>query len=168
MWERTVSLSSIGKTFSLTGWKVGWAIAPPQLTAAVRSAHQYLTFATATPLQHGAAAALGAPPEYYEDLVASYRERRDLLTAGLRDVGFEVFMPAGTYFVLADHTPFGFADDVEFARHLVTEVGVAAIPPSAFYHRAEDGASLIRFAFCKDVATLEQAVDRLQALRSRQ
>lgn len=166
MWERTVSLSSVGKTFSLTGWKVGWAVAPPHLTAGVRSAHQFLTFATATPLQHGAAAALTAPDDYYEELTATYRERRDLIVAGLRDVGFDVFAPEGTYFVLADHTPFGFADDVAFARYLVTEVGVAAIPPSAFYHRAEDGAALIRFAFCKDTATLERAVDRLQALHA--
>ena len=103
---------------------------------------------------------------YFDGLVAAYRERRDVLVAGLRAVGFEVFVPAGTYFVLADHTKFGFPDDVAFARHLVTEVGVAVIPPSAFYHRAGDGASLIRFAFCKDVATLERAVDRLGALRA--
>jgi aspartate/methionine/tyrosine aminotransferase len=127
MRERTVSLSSLGKTFSLTGWKIGWAVAPPPLTAGVRAAHQFLTYATATPFQHGA-----------------------------------VEPPAGTYFVLADHTPFGFPDDVRFCKHLIEEVGVAAIPPSAFYHDPADGASLVRFAFCKDLATLDEAVRRMR------
>jgi aspartate/methionine/tyrosine aminotransferase len=156
--------SSLGKTFSLTGWKIGWAIAPEPLTAGIRAAHSYLTFATATPLQHGAVAALGAPDSYFADFVAGYRTKRDLLAEALDAVGFEVFLPQGTYFILADHRAFGFPDDVTFARHLITEVGVAAIPPSAFYHRPEDGAALIRFAFCKDESTLRAANDRLQAL----
>ncbi len=164
MWERTVTLSSLGKTFSLTGWKVGWAVAPPPLTAAVRAAHQFLTFATATPLQHAAATALAAPASYYEDLLAAYRRRRDLLVAGLAEVGFGVYPPQGTYFVLADHTPFGFPDDVAFARHLTTDVGVAAIPPSVFYPDRADGRPLVRFAFCKDEATLAEAVARLGTL----
>ncbi len=166
MWERTVTLSSLGKSFSVTGWKVGWAVAPEPLTAGVRAAHQFLTFATATPLQHGAAAALAAGRDYYDALLASYRRKRDLLAEGLDAVGFEVFVPQGTYFILADHRPFGFPDDVSFARHLAAEVGVAAIPPSAFYHRKADGAALIRFAFCKGEDTLRAAVGRLQALRT--
>lgn len=166
MWDRTVTLSSLGKSFSLTGWKVGWAVAPEHLTAGVRAAHQFLTFTTASPLQHGAAAALLAPDSYYNDLAAAYRSRRDLLAAGLSDLGFEVFMPAGTYFMLADHTPFGFSDDVAFVRHLIETTGVAAIPPSAFYHRPADGASLVRFAFCKDEDTLAAAIDRLSKLRA--
>ncbi len=165
MWERTVTLSSLGKTFSLTGWKIGWAVAPPPLTSAVRAAHQFLTFATATPLQHAAAAALAAPPEYYTELLAAYRGRRELLVAGLESAGFGVYPPQGTYFVLADHTPFGFPDDVAFARHLTTEVGVAAIPPSVFYPDPADGRKLVRFAFCKDEGTLSDAVGRLRALR---
>lgn len=165
MWERTVTLSSLGKSFSVTGWKVGWAVAPEPLTAGVRSAHQFLTFATATPLQHGAAAALAAPDDYYVELLNSYRRKRDLLAEGLDAVGFDVFVPQGTYFILADHRPFGFADDVAFARYLTTEVGVAAIPPSAFYHDPSDGADLIRFAFCKGDDTLREAVGRLEALR---
>lgn len=164
MWERTVTLSSLGKTFSLTGWKIGWAIAPQHLTAGVRAAHQFLTFATATPLQHAAAAALAAPPEYYAELRSSYRRRRDLLVSGLVDAGFEVFVPQGTYFLLADHSRFGFPDDVSFVHHLIDRVGVAAIPPSAFYHRKEDAASLVRFAFCKDEATLAEAIERLRQL----
>ncbi len=163
MWERTITLSSLGKTFSFTGWKIGWAIAPPPLTAAVRAAHQFLTFATATPLQHAAATALAAPDEYFVELVAAYRARRDVLVDGLRAANLDVFTPQGTYFVLASHAELGLGDDVAFARYLTTEVGVAAIPPSAFYTDAADGASLIRFAFCKDEATLEAAVDRLVA-----
>ncbi|CAN5342846.1 MAG: aminotransferase class I/II-fold pyridoxal phosphate-dependent enzyme [Acidimicrobiia bacterium] len=165
MWDRTVTLSSLGKTFSLTGWKIGWAVAPRHLTDAVRSAHQFLTFAVPTPLQHGAVAALQAPGEYFESFVAGYRSRRDLLVEGLDAAGFGVRPPQGTYFVLADHTPFGFADDVTFARHLAAEIGVAAIPPSAFYADPADGAPLVRFAFCKPEADLIEAVRRLRALR---
>jgi len=161
---RTVTLSSLGKTFSLTGWKIGWAIAPPPLTAGVRSAHQFLTFAVTTPMQHAAAAALRSPAAYFEEFVAGYRARRDRLCGALAEIGFGVTPPSGTYFVLADHTAFGLGDDVAFCRHLATEVGVAAIPPSAFYEHKELGRSLVRFAFCKETATLEAAVERLRAL----
>ncbi len=166
MWERTLTLSSIGKSFSLTGWKTGWAIGPEHLTAAVRAAHQFLTFTTPNPMQHGAAAALAAPEDYYVELVAGYRRRRDLLTAGLAELGFEVTVPEGAYYVLADHTRFGFADDVTFVHHLIEDVGVAAIPPSAFYPVSDEGRRLVRFAFCKDEATLGEALRRMQRLRS--
>lgn len=165
MWDRTVTCSSLGKTFSLTGWKVGWTVGPEHLTSAVRTAHQTLTFATATPLQYGAAAALAADDEYYRRLLDGYRERRDLLVDGLNSVGFHVTPPEGTYFVYTDHTVFGFPDDVAFVEHLIADVGVAAIPPSAFYRDKADGAPFVRFAFCKDLATLEAAVDRLEGLR---
>ncbi len=158
---RTITISSFGKTFSLTGWKVGWALAPPELAAAVRAAHQFITFATATPLQHGAAAALGAPPAYYESLASDYRERRDYLVGELARVGFGVRAPQGAYFACADFRPFGFSDDREFARHLIEKVGVAAIPPSAFYDDPGPGRSFVRFAFCKKRDTLEAAVSRL-------
>ena len=164
MAERTITLSSIGKSFSLTGWKTGWAIAMPDLTRAVRAAHQFLTFTTPNPMQHGAAVALAAPDSYYTELVAGYRRRRDILTAGLTEIGFEVSVPEGAYYVLADHTRFGFADDVAFVRHLITEVGVAAIPPSAFYPSSDEGRRLVRFAFCKDEATLAAALERMEAL----
>ncbi len=165
MAERTLTLSSIGKSFSLTGWKTGWAIGPESLTAAVRAAHQFLTFTTPNPMQHGAAAALAAPDAYYDELVAGYRRRRDLLTAGLAELGFDVTVPEGAYYVLADHTPFGFPDDVSFVQHLITEVGVAAIPPSAFYPSSGEGRRLVRFAFCKDEETLGEALRRLRRLR---
>ena len=165
MWERTVTCSSLGKTFSLTGWKVGWAIGPASLTAGLRAAHQFVTYAIATPLQYGAVAALRAGDEYYDELRAAYRIRRDILVDGLVSVGFELFEPQGTYFVYADHTPFGFADDVTFVEHLIREVGVAAIPPSAFYHDSDAGADFVRFSFCKDVATLEHALEKLGVLR---
>ncbi len=165
MAERTLTLSSIGKSFSLTGWKTGWAIGPESLTAAVRAAHQFLTFTTPNPMQHGAAAALAAPDAYYDELVAGYRRRRDLLTAGLAELGFDVTVPEGAYYVLADHTPFGFPDDVSFVQHLITEVGVAAIPPSAFYPASDEGRRLVRFAFCKDEETLGEALRRLRRLR---
>ena len=164
MFERTVTLSSLGKTFSLTGWKIGWAIAPAHLTAGVRAAHQFITFATATPLQHGAVAALKADDSYYKEFVDAYKNRRDVLAEGLIKIGFEVYLPQGTYFVLADHTKFGFADDVTFCEHLIKEVGVAAIPPSAFYSNPEDGKHLVRFAFCKDEQTLIDALKRMSAL----
>ena len=164
MWDRTVTLSSLGKSFSLTGWKIGWAIAPTHLTAGVRAAHQFLTFATASPLQHGAAAAVAAPNAYYVNLATDYKAKRDLLAGGLGAIGFKVAMPQGTYFMLADHTRFGFDNDVDFVKHLIEKTGVAAIPPSAFYHRPEDGASLVRFAFCKDEATLRAAIERLAGL----
>jgi aspartate/methionine/tyrosine aminotransferase len=164
MWERTITLSSLGKTFSLTGWKIGWAVAPPDLTAAVRAAHQFLTFATATPLQHAAARALAAPDSYFADLTAAYRRKRDLLVDGLSRIGFRVFIPEGTYFVMADHSAFGIGDDVQFVNHLIDRVGVAAIPPGAFYHDRAEARNLVRFAFCKDEPTLEAAIERLSRL----
>jgi aspartate/methionine/tyrosine aminotransferase len=165
MWDRTITLSSLGKTFSLTGWKVGWAIAPPNLTAGLRSAHQYLTFTTPTPVQHGAVAALTAPETFYEEMRADYRTKRDLLSNGLSEHGFDVYPAEGTYFLMAGHGNFGFEDDRAFCRHLIEKVGVAAIPPSAFYHVPADGAPLVRFAFCKDQSTLADALDRISRLR---
>lgn len=164
MWERTITLSSLGKTFSLTGWKVGWAIGPPDLTAGLRSAHQYLTFTTPTPVQHGAVAAMTAPESFYEEMRSGYRAKRDLLSNGLSAHGFDVYPAEGTYFLMAGHEHFGFPDDRVFCRHLIENAGVAAIPPSAFYHNPADGASLVRFAFCKDEETLAEAIHRLSAL----
>src|SRR6266498_4254040 len=157
MRERTITISSFGKTFSLTGWKIGWAAAPRELSAAVRAAHQFITFATATPLQHAAACSLSAGREYYDLLLAGYRERRDYLVGELTQIGFGVRPPAGAYYVCADFRRFGFEDDVAFCKHLIENVGVAAIPPSAFYGRPEKGRGYVRFAFCKKMGTLEAA-----------
>ena len=165
MWDRTLTLSSLGKSFSLTGWKIGWAIGPEHLTAGVRSAHQFLTFASATPLQAGAAAALQADDEYIDALWADYNAKRTYLCEALEEIGFRVHRPEGTYFIMADHSPFGFEDDVAFCRHLTEHVRVAAIPPSVFYANPEHGRSLVRFAFCKEMATLEESVRRMRALR---
>jgi aspartate/methionine/tyrosine aminotransferase len=164
MWDRTLTLSSIGKTFSVTGWKVGWGIAPAGLTAGLRSAHQFLTFTTPTPVQHGAVAAMGAADSFYSDLRAGYLKKRDLLADGLEAVGFEVHRPQGTYFMMAGFDSFGFSDDRTFCRHLVERARVVAIPPSVFYHHPEDGSSLVRFAFCKDETMLSEALDRLTLL----
>ncbi len=166
MAERTVTLSSLGKTFSFTGWKTGWAIAPPALSRGVRSAHQFLTFCSVTPIQHGAAAALNDGDDYIRSLQRQLSEARDYLVRALADVGFRVYMPAGTYFIMVDHTPVSRGrSDMEFCRWLTTEIGVAAIPPSPFYDDPARGRSLARFAFCKKMDTLQRAVERLKKLR---
>ena len=164
MRERTVTISSAGKTFSLTGWKVGWSCAAPELAAAVRAVHQFVTFAVATPLQHAAAAALGAPDEYFTRLRDDYRARRDRLCDGLAEIGFGVRPPEGTYFALADIRPLGYDDDETFCRTLVERVGVAAIPVSAFA-AGRRVRHLVRFAFCKDDATIDEGLRRLRRLK---
>ncbi|MFO0833468.1 MAG: aminotransferase class I/II-fold pyridoxal phosphate-dependent enzyme [Phycisphaerales bacterium] len=170
MAERTVTLSSLGKTFSLTGWKIGWAITAPELSRGVRAAHQFLTFATATPLQIGAIAAIERGGDYISSLRAQFTQRREFLAATLASLGFGVVMPRGTYFIMADHTEvsrrMGVAGDVEFCRELPARFGVAAIPPSVFYDNPENGRSLARFAFCKKQETLEEAARRLRAIAS--
>ncbi|GKB43115.1 probable N-succinyldiaminopimelate aminotransferase DapC [Tanacetum coccineum] len=162
MYERTVTLNSLGKTFSLTGWKIGWAIAPKHLIWGVKQAHSYLTFATSTPMQYAAVAALRAPDSYYEELRKDYQAKKDILVEGLKSVGFKVYPSSGTYFVVVDHTPFGLPDDISFCEFLIKEVGVAAIPTSAFYLDPNEGKNLVRFAFCKDEETLKNAVGRMK------
>lgn len=167
MAERTVTISSQGKTFSFTGWKIGWAIAPLDLTTGIRRAHQFITFAAATPMQAAAAYALGLDDEYYSTLAADYQRRRDYLVEALRRSGLEVGAPSGTYFIMGDISRFGFDDDVAFCRYLTAEIGVAAIPPSAFYsdeHKSL-GKAYARFAFCKRMETLERAAERLSRLK---
>ena len=163
MRERTIVLSSLGKSFSLTGWKVGWAIAPPHLSAGIRAAHQFLTFATATPLQRACVEALAAPPSYFESLRAEYDERRQALLASLRASGFDPLVPEGSYFVLAEHGRFGHPGDEAFCEHLIRQVGVAAIPCSPFYADKTAADRLVRFAFCKTLDTIRQAGERLKA-----
>jgi N-succinyldiaminopimelate aminotransferase len=167
MAERTVTISSHGKTFSFTGWKIGWAIAPPDLTVGIRRAHQSITFASSTPFQHAAAFALTLEDEYFQALAADYESKRNYLADVLRETGFGLTRPDGTYFIMAGINKLGFDDDVAFCRHLIADVGIAAIPPTAFYcddHKSI-GRAYVRFAFCKKMATLEQAAERLRRLR---
>ena len=159
---RTITISSAGKTFSLTGWKIGWAVAPEPMTRAIRTAHQFVTFCNGTPFQHAIAAALDADDAYFEGFVADYRKKRDRLCDALADLGFGVLVPQGTYFVCADIRPLGFSDGRAFCRRLPAEVGVAAIPCSAFYEVPERGAHLVRFGFCKRDETLEAGIARLR------
>jgi N-succinyldiaminopimelate aminotransferase len=139
----------------------------PALSRVVRTAHQFVTFCTATPFQVAIAQALGAPDEYFEEYRRAYRERRDLLCEGLARIGFDVLTPAGTYFVLTDIRPLGFEDDVAFCRMLPERCGVAAIPPTAFYENKAAGRHLVRWAFCKTPAVIQAGLDRLQALGGR-
>ncbi|TKY74297.1 N-succinyldiaminopimelate aminotransferase DapC [Spatholobus suberectus] len=162
MFERTVTMNSLAKTFSLTGWKIGWAIAPTHLTWGVRQAHAFLTFSTANPLQCATAVALRAPDSYYVELKRDYMAKRAILVEGLKEVGFKVFPPNGTFFMLADHTPFGLENDVAFCEYLLKEVGVLAIPCSVFSLNPEEGKNLVRFVFCKDEQTLRAAVERMK------
>ncbi|MGV6815454.1 MAG: aminotransferase class I/II-fold pyridoxal phosphate-dependent enzyme [Phycisphaerales bacterium] len=166
MRERTVVLSSAGKSFSLTGWKVGWAIACPDLSRAIRSAHQFLTFSVATPLQHGVAALLDSGEDEIHKLVKHYTHTRSLLGEALSELGFGITMPQGSYFLMAQHEAvsdrLGLAGDVEMCRWLPTNAGVAAIPPSAFYHEPGFKSPYIRFAYCKQTTTIDEAIGRLR------
>jgi len=149
----------------VTGWRVGWTIAPPEATSAIRKVHDFLTVGAAAPLQEAGVAAMGLPPSYYEQLAAEYRERRDTLCPALEKAGFVVRVPQGAYYVMTDTDavdPDG--DDVAFARRLVTEVGVAAVPGSSFYSDPALGANKIRFAFPKRLETLHAAAERLSVL----
>ncbi|MER5637760.1 pyridoxal phosphate-dependent aminotransferase [Kitasatospora sp. NPDC002227] len=167
MRERTVSISSAGKTFSFTGWKVGWVTSSPELVAAVRTAKQYLTFVSAGPFQYAVAEALRLPDTYFETFRADLTRKRDLLSAGLTAAGFQVFEPQGTYFITTDITPLGEKDGLEFCRSLPERCGVVAIPNVVFYDNTEAGRSHVRFTFCKQDAVLEEAVGRLARLRGR-
>jgi aspartate/methionine/tyrosine aminotransferase len=164
MADLTVTLSSMGKSYSLTGWKVGWAIAPPHLTAGVRSAKQFITFSTATPLQHGAAQVITSPGNSIEELRALYIRNRDRLRSALHAVGLKVFPSHGTYFLMADHSALRLGDDRAFCRFLTEKVGVAAIPPSVFYDHPALGRNLVRFAYCKKTETMDEAIRRLATL----
>ncbi len=165
MRERTVTLNSTGKTFSLTGWKIGYSTAPAALTRALRTVHQFVTFAVATPFQHAMVDALTAADSYYTDLRAAYSDRRSRLLQALTAAGLQAVAPQGTYFACADVRSVGFEEDAAFCRHLIESVGVAAIPLSAFYVNKERGRHLVRFAFCKSNDTLDAAAQRLRGLR---
>ena len=164
MRERTVSVSSAGKTFSFTGWKIGWVKAAPELVTAVKTAKQFLTYVSGGPFQYAVAEALALPDEYYARLRDDLRAQRDLFLPGLRDIGFEVYEPQGTYFVTADIRGLGEQDGIEFCRTLPDRVGVVAIPTAVFYDHKELARSHVRFAFCKRPEVLTEALARLSRL----
>jgi len=164
MRERTVTINGMSKTYSVTGWRVGWAIAPEKITNAIRKVHDFLTVGAPAPLQEAGAAALSMPAEYYSKLAEGYRLRRDHLLPALTGAGFRCFRPRGAYYVMTDISGFGFKDDVSFAQHLVQNIGVAVVPGSSFYRDPKDGARQVRFAFCKKPETLDEAVRRLGRL----
>ncbi|HET7841080.1 MAG TPA: aminotransferase class I/II-fold pyridoxal phosphate-dependent enzyme [Terriglobia bacterium] len=166
MRERTITINGMSKTYSVTGWRVGYAIAPPAVTDAIRKMHDFLTVGAAAPLQEAGAAAMRLPEEYYQKLCADYLRRRDRMLAALEGAGFRCFKPRGAYYVMTDISGFGFRNDVEFVKHLVKEIGVAAVPGSSFYSDASAGSQQVRFAFCKSDATLDEAGRRLRKLRA--
>ena len=165
MASRTVAINSLSKTYSVTGWRVGWVIAPADLTAGIRKVHDFLTVGAAAPLQAAGAVALGLPDSYYGSLAAGYRERRDVLVSALQEASFQVFVPDGAYYVMTDVSDLTDEDDVTFSRRLTASPGVATVPGSSFYSRPELGRSKIRFAFPKKLDTLGAAAERLATLK---
>jgi N-succinyldiaminopimelate aminotransferase len=162
MRERTVTISSAAKTFSFTGWKIGWVTGTPELVTAVRTVKQFLTYVTGGPFQYAVAQALALPDAYFAAIGTDLRGKRDLLCAGLAEVGFEVYQPAGTYFVTTDIRPLSDADGVEFCRDLPRQAGVVAIPSAVLYDDPEAGRTQVRFAFCKRPEVLQDALARIE------
>jgi aspartate/methionine/tyrosine aminotransferase len=165
MRERTITINGMSKTYSVTGWRVGYAIAPPEVTNAIRKMHDFLTVGAAAPLQEAGAAALRLPEDYYRKVCADYLRRRDRMLEALEGGGFRCFKPRGAYYIMTDISAFGFKDDIEFVRHLVKDIGIAAVPGSSFYSTAASGSQQVRFAFCKKDETLDEAERRLRKLR---
>jgi L-glutamine---4-(methylsulfanyl)-2-oxobutanoate aminotransferase len=164
MRDRTVVVNSMSKTYSVTGWRVGYCIAPPDITSAIRKVHDFLTVGAANPLQHAGTYALNLPETYYTELQREYQRKRDFIVPVLQDAGFICDLPDGAYYVMCDISPFGFANDIDFTRHLIREIGVAVVPGSSFYHDPQLGAQMVRFCFCKKDETLDAAAERLTKL----
>jgi aminotransferase len=167
MRERTVIVNSLSKTYSVTGWRVGYCIAPPDITNAIRKVHDFLTVGAAHPLQAAGAYALSLPESYYVELQKEYQRKRDFIVPILQNAGFKCDFPNGAYYVMCDISNFGFDDDVEFTNYLIREIGVAVVPGSSFYHDASLGAQQVRFCFCKKDETLDAAAERLAKLKTR-
>jgi len=159
---RSALINSMSKTYSVTGWRVGWVVAAPPLTDTIRKVHDFLTVGAAAPLQEAGVKALGLPREYYARLQADYLRRRDLFVELLEQAGFRCYLPSGAYYVMTDISGFGAANDVEFVRRMITEAGVAAVPGSSFYSDPSRGAQQVRFCFCKKESTMLEAGERLQ------
>jgi aspartate/methionine/tyrosine aminotransferase len=166
MRDRTITINGLSKTYSVTGWRVGYTIAPPEITLAIRKVHDFLTVGAAAPLQEAGAHALRLPRSYYDKLQTSYDEKRRRILAVLKEVGFRCYDPDGAYYVMTDIRAFGYDDDVAFAKFLVKETGVAVVPGSSFYHEPHLGRHQVRFTFCKKEETLSAAEERLQKLKS--
>jgi aspartate/methionine/tyrosine aminotransferase len=164
MRDRTITINGLSKSYSVTGWRVGWAVSPPAITNAIRKVHDFLTVGAPAPLQEAGTAALSLPASYYRELADRYRTRRDQLIPALEKAGFRCYRPRGAYYVMTDIRGFEFQNDVEFARYLVKEIGVACVPGSSFYKHAKDGSQQVRFAFCKKPETLNEAQQRLEKL----
>ena len=167
MRDRTITINAMSKTYSVTGWRVGWCIASADVTSAIRKVHDFLTVGAAAPLQEAGALALRLPESYYQKLASEYLLRRDKMLGILSGAGFRCFKPHGAYYIMTDISDFGFPGDLEFARYLVEEIGVAAVPGSSFYHHPTDGSRHLRFTFCKKDATLDAAAAKLSKLRAR-
>ncbi|MGD0695667.1 MAG: aminotransferase class I/II-fold pyridoxal phosphate-dependent enzyme [Terriglobia bacterium] len=165
MRERTITINGMSKTYSVTGWRVGYAIAPPEISNAIRKMHDFLTVGAAAPFQEAGVTALRLPEEYYHKLCSEYVLRRDRMLAALEEAGFRCFKPRGAYYIMTDISGFGFSDDLEFTRHLVKDIGVAVVPGSSFYSDPSSGRQQVRFTFCKTDATLDEAARRLRKLR---
>ncbi len=157
MRERTVLVNSMSKTYSVTGWRVGWVLAPPEITASVRKVHDFLTVGAAAPLQQAGVTALSLPDSYYAELAAHYQERREMICGFLRQAGIRFHLPGGAYYVICDTDSFRYPDDIVLSRHLIENIGVAAVPGSSFFSRRELGSGFIRFCFCKKYETLKEA-----------
>ena len=167
MRERTVTINSLSKTYSVTGWRVGWTIACRELTNSIRKVHDFLTVGAAAPLQEAGVTALALPESYYQGLAAGYAKRRDCLLSVLEECGFTCFRPWGAYYIMTDISRFGFPDDASFVEYLIQDVGVAAVPGSSFYSNPADGRQQVRFTFCKKEETLDEAARRLRKLKTR-
>jgi aspartate/methionine/tyrosine aminotransferase len=165
MRERTISISGLSKSYSVTGWRVGYAMASPPLTDAIRKVHDFVTVGAPAPLQAAGVVAMGLPDSYYVEFLQNYRERRDFLVDNLKRLGFGCEAPAGAYYVMCDFRAFGFDDDTEFARYLVKDIGVAVVPGSSFYPNPDLGRHKVRFSFCKRMETLQRAVELLERIR---
>ena len=166
MRERTVVVNSLSKTYSVTGWRVGYCIAPPDITSAIRKVHDFLTVGAAHPLQIAGAYSMLLPPSYYVELQKEYQRKRDFIVPILQNAGFKCDAPEGAYYVMTDISDFGFKNDIEFTRFLIQEIGVAVVPGSSFYHDKNLGAQQVRFCFCKKDETLEAAAERLRKIKS--
>jgi len=161
---RTITINGMSKTYSVTGWRVGWAIAPPEVSTPIRKVHDFLTVGAAAPLQQAGAIALELPQSYYQKLAETYLVKRDRMLGILTEAGFRCFKPSGAYYIMTDISGFGFADDVSFARYLVEKIGIAVVPGSSFYHNPAMGANQVRFTFCKMESTLAAAAAKLSNL----